>query len=197
MWADNTIVNRALNRLLETLLNVHLSPARDQKLKRKREELTGRRKGKSREPPNDNCAVPVHSMSLINKTYNGRRRLFAKEIDRWNYYITQRSYWAVKHWRASLCQQRLNSYANVLQREKEEREARREHEHQQEDVLAEDVSTEDVSVEEGAPRKQLTKSALFEDKDITVEYLADKIGGINDKESNAILKIITSSPFFS
>ncbi|CEP14832.1 hypothetical protein [Parasitella parasitica] len=196
MWADNTIVNRALNRLLETLLNVHLSPARDQKFQKKREELKGRRKGKSREPPNDNCAVPVHSMSLINKTYNGRRRLFAKEIDRRNYYIMQRSEWAVKHWRASLCQQRLNSYANVLQREKEEREARREHEHQQEDVLSEDVSTEYVSVEEDAPRKkiyrlmQLTKSALFEDKDITVEYLADKMGDINDKETNAILKII-------
>ncbi|CEP07236.1 hypothetical protein [Parasitella parasitica] len=109
---------------------------------------------------------------------------FMEVTIRVKYCITQRSDWAVKHWRASLWQQRFNSYADVLQRE-------------QEDVSAEDVSTENVSIEEDAPRrrihqfKQLTKSALFEDKDITVECLADKMGEINDKETNAILKIIT------
>lgn len=117
MWADNTIVNKALNRLLNILLIVHLSPARDQEFKKKREELKGKNKGKNRQPPNNNCAIPVNSMSLINKTYNGRRRLFADEIKRRNRYIEKGGDWVVKQWKASLCQQRLNSYADVLQRE--------------------------------------------------------------------------------
>ena len=56
-------------------------------------------------------------MSLINKTYNGRRRLFTDEIKRRNRYIEKGGDWVVKQWKASLCQQRLNSYADVLQRE--------------------------------------------------------------------------------
>jgi hypothetical protein len=51
-------------------------------------------------------------MYLINKTRNGKRRLFKREENRRNEYIVNGKIWA-----ASNCQERLNSYTEVLEKE--------------------------------------------------------------------------------
>ncbi|CEP14877.1 hypothetical protein [Parasitella parasitica] len=145
-----------------------LSPARDQKFKKKREELKGRRKGEERARAESLQTTIVLSQytqchSLIKPT-TGAEDFLLKRLTG-GIIISRKEVIG------------LSSIGGLAY--KEEREARREHEHQQEDDLAENVSTEDVSL------------ALFEDKDITVEYLADKMSDINDKETNAILKNIT------
>ncbi|EPB89325.1 hypothetical protein HMPREF1544_03834 [Mucor circinelloides 1006PhL] len=76
-WANSTIVDKLLTRQPRFLLPIHLCPDQSRDFKAKKEELQDKRKGKRKQVLRDtNTSIPVESISLINKTRNGRRRLF-------------------------------------------------------------------------------------------------------------------------
>ncbi|CAO3650614.1 unnamed protein product [Mucor fragilis] len=130
MWVDSIIVHKLLARLLRFLLMCHLCPDQDRNFKAKKKDLQSKRKGKGKQVLRDtNASIPAESISLINKTRNGRRRLFRKEQQRKQKYERKGNTRAAKR-----CQVRLNTYREVLVRKRQERDQRRETEQQQQPV---------------------------------------------------------------
>ncbi|CAO3651316.1 unnamed protein product [Mucor fragilis] len=147
MWVDNTIVNKLLTRLLRFLLMCHLCPDQDRDFKAKKKDLQSKQKGKGKQVFRDtNASIPEESVSLINKTRNGRRRLFRKEQQRKQKYERKGNPRA-----AERCQVRLDTYQEVLERERQERDQRRKTEQQQQPVESDDVDEQlvqdDIKVE--------------------------------------------------
>lgn len=66
MWLDNVRVNELLNKLLTTLLIVHLIPPKDRKFKQHREEMQSRSVKKGKALLSTTSSIPVEFMSLIN-----------------------------------------------------------------------------------------------------------------------------------
>lgn len=112
MWSNNKLVSKLLNKLIDNLLTIHLAPNRDKEFKQKREELRKNNKNKEKQAVVSNCSIPVESISLVNKTRNGIRRLFKTEIKRKNSYLVKG-----KMSQANMCDQRLKTYTKVLERE--------------------------------------------------------------------------------
>ncbi|KAL9536424.1 hypothetical protein MBANPS3_012657, partial [Mucor bainieri] len=106
MWADNKIVNKLLARLLRFLLLIHLCPDKDQEFKANKEEAQNKTKGKGKQVLRDtNGSIPVESISLINMTRNGRRRLFRRERQKMAEYNRKGKTRA-----AEACQRRITTY---------------------------------------------------------------------------------------
>jgi len=113
MWADNSIVNKLLTRLLRCLLVYHLCPEEDRKFKANKKDLRDKGKGKGKQVLRDtNASIFLHVISLINMTRNSRRRLFRKEEKKLEKYQSKGNTTA-----AERCQVRLDTYREMLARE--------------------------------------------------------------------------------
>lgn len=110
MWSDNTIVNKLLTRLLRFLLIIHLCPYQDNDFKANKAKHQN--KGKKATRRVTNCRIPEERISLLRMTRNGRRRLFANEEKKRTKYLQKG-----KELSADLCQRRLDTYRQVLERE--------------------------------------------------------------------------------
>jgi hypothetical protein len=89
MWSNKRKAVNLLNKLLETLLRQHLAPqreeARKQFIKQKKEE----REKRSNKPQRqyESLSIPLLDIRLINKTRNGKKRLFKNEQKRREAYL--------------------------------------------------------------------------------------------------------------
>ncbi|KAI8643658.1 hypothetical protein BD408DRAFT_414343 [Parasitella parasitica] len=114
MWSENTIVNKLLRKLLNFLLLIHLSPNQDHAIKAKKteRESTKLRKNHKGKQKVTNCSIPMAEISVLNKTRNGRRKLFSDEKKLKAKYEEKG-----KHEAADMCQVRIDTYEQVLKRE--------------------------------------------------------------------------------
>ncbi|GAA5797905.1 hypothetical protein HPULCUR_003301 [Helicostylum pulchrum] len=117
MWSDKAIVNKALYRLLRSLLIIHLSPKRDRIFKEKKSNRRNKREGKQVRTVT-NCNIYEAFISMKNKTRNEIRRLLNTEEKR---KLKFQAKGRIE--KAGGCQLRIDTYRNVLRRETEEREA--------------------------------------------------------------------------
>ncbi|KAI8635900.1 hypothetical protein BD408DRAFT_448832 [Parasitella parasitica] len=78
MLSKNTTVNKLLRKLLNFLLLIHLSPDQNHAIKAKKteRESTKLRKNHKSKQRVTNCSIPMAKISVLNKTRNGRRKLF-------------------------------------------------------------------------------------------------------------------------
>ncbi|EPB84660.1 hypothetical protein HMPREF1544_08603 [Mucor circinelloides 1006PhL] len=187
MWADSTTVNKLLTRLLRFLLLIHLCPDQDCDFKAKKEELQdkskGKGKGKGKQVLRDtNTSIPVESISLINKTRNGRRRLFRNEQQRKKKHEDKGNTRA-----AERCQVRLDTYREVLARERREREKQRgETYQQQQPVESYDIEEQLVQDEIKAEKSQdISKRRLG-----NLAYIEKKLEQATEKEIDVISRIV-------
>lgn len=111
MWSDNTIANKLLKRLLRYLLLINLAPGRDSKFKENMVEKQKKYQGKKPRRVT-NCSIPENCISLINKTRNGRRRLFKNEEKKIKIYEEK----GLIH-SAELCRDRIETYRRILSKE--------------------------------------------------------------------------------
>ncbi|KAL7325933.1 hypothetical protein PS15p_208349 [Mucor circinelloides] len=185
MWSDNTLVNKLLSRLLRFLLLVHLRPDDDGEFKRKKQEL--KRKNKGEQVLKDtNGSIPLESISLINMTRNGRRRLFRKEEENMEKYLKKGNTRS-----AELCQMRLNTYREVLEREQQEQPMESD---DIEDQLVQDEikveKSQDISKRRLNTLIGLTRSALFLKDDIPRPYIEKKLNSASEQEIDTVIRIV-------
>ncbi|KAG1124605.1 hypothetical protein G6F42_009473 [Rhizopus arrhizus] len=201
MWADSTTVNKLLTRLLRFLLLIHLCPDQDCDFKAKKEELQDKSKGKGKGKQvlrDTNTSIPVESISLINKTRNGRRRLFRNEQQRKKKYEDKGNTRA-----AERCQVRLDTYREVLARERREREDQRGETYQQqqpvesydieEQLVQDEIKAEksqDISKRRLGKLVQVARSALFHNDVISQAYIEKKLEQATEKEIDVISRIV-------
>jgi hypothetical protein len=88
MWSDKARINKLFNHLLDVLLWIHLSPIRESKYKayiaKKKEDGM---KEKSSNTHTFTTAIPKDKISIINKSFNNKKRLFENEKKRMQEYI--------------------------------------------------------------------------------------------------------------
>ncbi|KAG2202176.1 hypothetical protein INT46_007691 [Mucor plumbeus] len=199
MWSDNTIVNKLLTRLLRFLLIIHLCPDQDNDFKANKAKHQD--KGKKATRRVTNCRIPEERISLLRMTRNGRRRLFANEEKKRIKYLQKG-----KELSASLCQRRLDTYRQVLEREREERdsgrkeklEKKRGREGDNDDDVEDALVRDDINTEKtkDTPRRrigqllQVTRTALFQKQTVTRSYFEMKLKNLDDKEFETIIKIV-------
>lgn len=111
MWSDKTIANKTLNRLLRSLLIIHLAPKRDREFKERKSKRQNKCKGKQARRVT-NCSIPEPFISMKNKTRNGIRRLFSTEEKNKLKFQTKG-----RVEKAERCQLRIDTYRAVLRRE--------------------------------------------------------------------------------
>lgn len=123
MWSTTKRFYSLLNNLLIVLLRIHLAPRREAN---KRDEIQRRRElrdnteaiGRNQQYQE---SIPFNEISLIEKSYNAKKRLFAKERKQREKYLTKAekdinnaTKWTAK---AHRCTERLETYETVLQAE--------------------------------------------------------------------------------
>ncbi|CAO3647839.1 unnamed protein product [Mucor fragilis] len=176
MWADNTIVNKLLTRLLRFLLMCHLCPDQDHDFKAKKKDLQSKRKGKGKQVLRDtNTSIPVESISLINKTRNGRRRLFRKEQQKKQKYESKGNTRAVER-----CQVRLDTYREALAREQPVESNDVEEQLVQDEIKVE--KSQDISKRRLGKLVQVARSALFSKDAISPACITKKFKKANEKD---------------
>jgi hypothetical protein len=126
MWSSKARFNKIIRNLLMVLLRQHLAPKRErQKNKCIKRKTQKKDKGKSSAITSEYVEpIPFEEISLINLTRNQKRTLFDEERRRYITYINkaeteendfaQREKW---YRRAERCQQRLDTYDEVLKSE--------------------------------------------------------------------------------
>ncbi|KAL7322347.1 hypothetical protein PS15p_211974 [Mucor circinelloides] len=187
MWSDNTLVNKLLSRLLRFLLLVHLRPDDDGEFKQLK------RKNKGKQVLKDtNGSIPLESISLINMTRNGRRRLFRKEEENMEKYLKKGNTRS-----AELCQMRLNTYREVLERERHTRDRHKKQQEQpmESDDIEDQLVQDEIKVEKSQDISKrrlntligLTRSAMFLKDDISRPYIEKKLNSASEQEIDTVI----------
>ncbi|CEG79072.1 hypothetical protein RMATCC62417_13585 [Rhizopus microsporus] len=123
MWSIKGRMNKLLHHLINALLELHLAPIREKKYKRfivkKITQAQSRKEQEERRHIHPN--IPYDSISVIHLSRNRKRRLFQNERKRKDYYL-HRAETDTEHtekWtaKAAKCEQRINTYKQVLQSE--------------------------------------------------------------------------------
>ncbi|GAA5808079.1 hypothetical protein MFLAVUS_001461, partial [Mucor flavus] len=127
LWDNPKRLNSLLNCLLRVLLNIHLAPIRETKLKdfvqKKKLEREEKLKCNKDLTMSDYPRIQKENISVIFMSRNNRRSLFKNEIKRREKYIkkSKKDYANASKWlqRAERCNERIKTYSEVL-KEKED-----------------------------------------------------------------------------
>ncbi|GAA5803146.1 hypothetical protein HPULCUR_008621 [Helicostylum pulchrum] len=179
MRSDNTIVNKALHRLLRSLLIIHSAPKRDRIFKEKKSNCRNKRGGKQVRRVT-NCSISEAFISMKNQTRNGIRRLFNTEEKR---KLKFQAKGRIE--KAGRCQLRIDTYRNVLRREKADDLA--------DNFVREEVNDEvigDTTLRRIKRLLQIAKPALFSDQVITEARLREMDSDFTQREVDVLMKIL-------
>ncbi|KAI9485890.1 MAG: hypothetical protein EXX96DRAFT_546921 [Benjaminiella poitrasii] len=165
MWSNTKRFTKLFNRLLNVLLKIHLAPIRERVYKQFiKNKMEGNIQKEEKDGKNQEFfgSIPFNRISIIRKSTNGKRRLFQAEKRRHDKYIKKvetdpgsRDKW---NRRAERCQQRLNTYEQILEAEKRNR-------------LVKPIEDETTNADEEETEAQI--EALAEDNTIAAEELME------------------------